>query len=281
MIELGKSFKSDELDDLLDMIWVNEGSFIMGESKPEDGFDSTGFPVEISDGFWLSKFPVTQFVWNKFMSDNPSKFIGERLPVNNVSWEEATLFCKYLTEKLQNSIPEGFEFTLPTEAQWEYSCRAGCSLDNYGGGTPEENLNIAWCKENSEGKAKEVGLKKPNAWGFHDMIGNVLEWCRDSFSKYPNEPRVDWFEDDGSKARVLRGGCFRSGKASKTLYSAYRTYTGWDSKMYWVGFRVVLSKIRVQSKLSHSVYPADDEEDAKEYMKEKFWDKIFPNTPTP
>ena len=143
------------------------------------------------DAFLLGKFPVTQQFYEEIMKQNPSEFKGENLPVENVSWIDAVTFCNSLSE-LQNLdkcyiMNENGEivfdkskngFRLPTEAEWEYACKAGTKEIRYGA------LNeIAWYKENSEKTTHNVGTKKPNNWGIYDMLGNVWEWCSDIYDE--------------------------------------------------------------------------------------------------
>lgn len=122
-------------------------------------------------------------------------------PVENVSWNEARKFIAILSEK------EGLQYRFPTEAEWEYACRAGTKTKYYWGN--EFNGKYAWYRENSGGKTHPVGLKKPNAWGLYDMIGNVYEWCADSYGAFSEGPMVDPVITDGTR-RIGRGGCWKS-----------------------------------------------------------------------
>lgn len=174
------------------------GSFTMGEDDLLS--DENQVQVTISEGFWMARTELTQAQW-KAIIDNipqPSDTKGEDLPVENVSWRDAQAFIKKVNDN--RVIPEGWKMALPTEAQWEYACRAG-ETGAYSVGTIDQ---VAWYNENSGGKTHPVGTKKPNAWGLHDMHGNVWEWC------------ADWYDDS------LRGDTDPSGPSS----GVFRVYRG-------------------------------------------------------
>lgn len=164
----------------LELLPVKAGSFCMGRSPDSDlHLSDKSFEMTIGDDFWLGKNLVTQAQWQYVMGHNPSKFHGKNLPVENVSWREAKAFCEKMNSLYNEFIGDSYEFDLPTEAQWEYSCKANTITKNYLGNSEEDTLKIAWCLENSGDETHEVGRKKPNPWGFYDMFGNVLEWCFD------------------------------------------------------------------------------------------------------
>jgi len=184
---------------------IPAGSFTMGSPSGEDGRSSEESQVEVSlsQPFWLAKTEVTEAQWEAVMGSNPSEFKGPNLPVENVSWEDAQAYLTKFNEK--GVLPDGWKFALPTEAQWEYACRAG-EKGPYSGGTLDE---VGWYGDNSGTQTHEVGQKKPNAWGLHDMHGNVWEWC------------ADWYEDtlkggsdpagpSSGDPRVSRGGSWRN-----------------------------------------------------------------------
>jgi formylglycine-generating enzyme required for sulfatase activity len=228
-----KSFRIADLN--LDMVWIPSGEFRMGtpeqstlakwyydarekltkEPNPgSGGYDNDErrerpmMWVTLTQPYWLGRTEVTQAQWTVVMGSNPSNFKGNDLPVDTVLWDESMEFCRKLTERERASgrLPAGYAYTLPTEAQWEYACRAG-TTGNYAGDLDA----MAWYEPNSGGTTHPVGTKKANGWGLSDMHGNVFEWC------------LDWYDDkyrggevknprgpaSGSK-RVLRGGCWYS-----------------------------------------------------------------------
>ncbi len=184
------------------------GSFTMGSPSVEDlrGGDENQVSVTLSKVFWMAKTEVTQAQWRAVMGSDPSSFKGDDLPVENVSWNDAQEFIKKVNDS--GVIPEGWKVDLPSEAQWEYACRAG-ETGPYSGGTIEQ---VAWYYGNSGSKTHPVGTKKPNAWGLYDMHGNVWEWCADwygdelSGGTNPSGPSSGVF-------RVLRGGSWNDNAA--------------------------------------------------------------------
>ena len=175
----------------LDMIWIEPGTFIMGSPENELGRQSNEIQhqVTLTKGYWLGKYEVTQAQYEAVMGTNPSSewFIGADMPVNKVEWNDAKEFCQKLTEmmKAAGKLPEGYEYTLPTEAQWEYACRAGTiTAFNNGTNIPSEeqlwwaqpcpNLDeVGWYGGDSDYALHPVGQKKPNAWGLYDMHGRL------------------------------------------------------------------------------------------------------------
>ena len=157
----------------LEMIYIPGGEFTMGSLDYDD--EKPPHRVKLSP-FFIGKFQVTQAQWESVMGGNPSKRKGKELPVEQVSWDDAVKFCGAISKRT------GKTYRLPTEAEWEYACRAG-STTEYCFGDDEKSLgDYAWHFENSGGKPHPVGRKKPNAWGLHDMHGNVWEWCSDWYS---------------------------------------------------------------------------------------------------
>ena len=240
----------------IDMLWCPPGTFQVGSPEGEEDRedDETLHAVTLSRGFWLGKHEVTQGQWEKVMGSNPSLFKGPNRPVEMVSREDAAAFCKKLTEleRKAGRVPEVWAYQLPTEAQWEYACRAGtrtrfsfgdeaAKLHQYGN-YADKNTDFAWSDEDHDDGHEDtapVGSYKPNAWGFHDMHGNVWEWCRDWYDS-------DYYEQASAKrdplgpasgsARVLRGGSWSHTGAS--LRSAERYGHTPGSRYNTLGFRV-------------------------------------------
>jgi formylglycine-generating enzyme required for sulfatase activity len=161
------------------MCWIPPGDFLMGSPEDEVGHrdNETQHRVKITQGFWLAKTPTTQRQWSAVMGNNPSHFKGGDLPVEQVSWSDicgGESRAGGFLGKLNQFASAGGKFDLPTEAQWEYACRAG-TTGPYAGDLDE----VAWYHANSRLRTHPVGLKKSNDWGLNDMHGNVCEWCAD------------------------------------------------------------------------------------------------------
>ena len=238
---------SDTVD--LDMIRIEPGKFRMGSSEEELGRSQTEIQHEVtlSGGYWLGKYMVTQAQYEAVMGSNPSFNQGADLPVEMVSWDDAKAFCKKLTdqERAAGRLPEGYEYNLPTEAQWEYACRAGTrsALNSGSNLTNKEECpemdEVGWYGGNSDWQTHPVGQKLPNAWGFYDMHGNVYEWCLDWYDDYPADAVTDPTGPDAGNYRVLRGGS--NGDDAQDCRSAARSHTSPDSSFDFCGFRVALT----------------------------------------
>ena len=234
--ESGKPFTLSGIG--LDLVPVAAGTFGMGSTYSESGrqADETYHIVVLSRPFWMGRTPVTQAQYEAVMGNNPSHFKRADFPVESVTWDEAMAFCRKLTEqaKAAGRLPEGYVYTLPTEAQREYSCRAGT------GGRYAGDLNaIAWHNGNSDEKPQPVGQKQPNAWGLYDMQGNIWEWCLDWYGSYPQEKVTDPTGPARGSARVYRGGAwFHSADLCR---SAYRYRLAPDNRGSLLGFRVALA----------------------------------------
>jgi formylglycine-generating enzyme required for sulfatase activity len=232
----------------LEMVLIPAGDFLMG--SPDSDKDAMGderpqHRVRITKPFYLGKYEVTQEQWEEVMGSNPSRFKGPKNPVEQVSWEDCQVFLKKLSERSRHPhpgpLPEGEgDFQLPTEAQWEYACRAG-SVTRYCFGDDESLLGeYAWYDGNSGSKTHPDGEKKPNAWGLYDMHGNVWEWCADWYdSGYYANPRVDdpTGPTSGSN-RVLRGGSWFS--PARLCRSALRYSLAPGLRLYSLGLRASL-----------------------------------------
>jgi formylglycine-generating enzyme required for sulfatase activity len=217
------------------MCWIPPGEFLMGSPESETGRsdDETQHRVTLTQGFWLAKMETTQAQWQTVMGNNPSAFIDGNLPVECVSWNDIAGPDGFIS-KVNQSATMGGIFSLPTEAQWEYACRAGRT------GSYAENLDeMAWY---SGSKTHPVGQKKANAWGLQDMHGNVWERCADWYGKYSSDAVTDPRESPAGSRRVLRGGGWRSD--ANDCRAAYRSIDFYPSDTnYYVGFRIARSSV--------------------------------------
>ena len=226
------------------MIWVKPGAFTMGShvDEPSRASDETQHSVRISQGFWLGESEVTQAQWNHFMGSDPSENIRAGFPVESVSWTNATKFCLTITEaeEAMGRLPVGMSYQLPTEAQWEYACRAGTvTTYSFGRKLNEFNANV------SGESTQRINSYKPNAWGFYDMHGNVSEWCADRYGKYPVEASDDPLgsvSSFNSAFRVHRGGSWRFTPVQSR--SARRQRNGSSYSAVGLGFRLSLRTSR-------------------------------------
>jgi formylglycine-generating enzyme required for sulfatase activity len=221
-------------------IEVHPGGFVMGSPPDEPGREEQErqHAVTLSHPFWLGAFEVTQHQWEVVMGTNPSWFRtddGSR-PVESVTWFEVQEFLSRLTEHVTGS-----RFRLPTEAEWEYACRADTTTA-YGTGPVlrETDANVAASPEmtaTGHGRTMGVGSFPPNPWGFHDMNGNVWEWTRDEHCPYPDDSAVDPVPACGSSLKVIRGGSWYFGADSARCALRY-THRPQD-RGFSLGFRAV------------------------------------------
>jgi formylglycine-generating enzyme required for sulfatase activity len=188
--------------------------------------------VKITKPFYLQTTEVSQAQWKEVMGDNPSFFkdCGHDCPVEEVSWDDAQKFISKL-----NQMEGTNKYRLPTEAEWEYACRAGTKT-TYSFDEVDKLGEYAWYAANSGGQTHPVGTKKPNAWGLYDMHGNVWEWCQDWYGDYPSDSVVDPKGSDSGQYRVLRGGSWYY--AAGRIRSAIRSGFNPDSPSISFGFRV-------------------------------------------
>lgn len=236
------------------LVYIPPNTFLMGSPTNEAGRDTNEGPqtlVTLTHGFWMSKFLVTQGDYLSVRSNNPSTFHGDlTLPVESVSWIDATNYCAQLTQRelAAGRIPPGTHYRLPTEAEWEDAARAGTSTRFYYADDPNlsDLTNHAWCGFNSGFITHPVGQKPPNPWGLYDMEGNVLEWTLDWFINYPGGFAIDPQGplapfDFLSMYKAVRGGAYDT--TDLQCRSAQRGIFGVgpglnDSDL---GFRVVLA----------------------------------------
>ena len=210
------------------LVLIPKGTFVMGSPPDEVGSedDERRHEVTIIRDYYLGAHEVTQAQYKKVMGKNPSHFQGDQVaerhpqtnrvvkdvdssnhPVDSVSWEEAVEFCQRLSA-LPEEKKAGRVYRLPTEAEWEYGCRAGSKAAYGYGNNPDSLGDCAWYDKNSANKTHAIGIKKPNAWGLHDMHGNVWEWCSDWYGDdyYAKSPKDDPKGPLSGSDRVFRGG---------------------------------------------------------------------------
>lgn len=215
---------------------IPEGVFDMGsESKP--GRTTPVHRVRIAKPFYIGKFEVTQKQYQQVMGKQPSETAGDDLPVENISWNQARDFCAKVSKTA------GMAIRLPTEAEWEYACRAGTRTEYYTGDTEAHLDKIAWYVGNSGGKLHPVGKKQPNAFGLHDMLGSVWEMCEDDWHRdYRGAPADGsaWVNEPRIATRSIRGGNWRLGAHISS--SAHRSGCSPPTEAAnWIGFRIVAS----------------------------------------
>jgi formylglycine-generating enzyme required for sulfatase activity len=221
----------------LRLVLVPAGEFIMGSPEGEDGreADETQHRVRITKPFWLGKYEVTQGQWKAMMGYIFGDFKAAA-PVEWVSWNDIQDFLKKASQRTGETV------SLPTEAQWEYACRSGTATRFNGGQDSDDSMaKLGWYRSNSNKKTHVVGQQGANAWGLHDMHGNVREWCADQYDSgyYGSSPKDDPTGPPGGGRRVLRGGSWKCSAAD--CRSARR---GWGSSVYRApGFRVVVSAV--------------------------------------
>jgi formylglycine-generating enzyme required for sulfatase activity len=217
-------------------VQIEAGEFFMGCSSGKSGLydEETRHKVKLTKGFLIAATTITQKQWQAVMGTNPSRYKFDGHPVEQVSWEDAAEFCRNL------SLKEGRHYRLPTEAEWEYACRAGTKTVYSFGDDPKELGEYAWFTYNTSfSGTRPVGQKKPNAWGLHDMHGNVYEWCADWHDDYPQAEVTNPTGPDEGKGRIIRGGNWSDFAESCT--SAHRNGDDPGSRKDFIGFRVCLS----------------------------------------
>ncbi len=219
------------------MIAVEGGTFTIG-ATPEQGSDAKSdekpsHQVTLSS-YYIGKTEVTQALWEAVMGKNPSKFKGDNLPVEQVSWDDCQEFIKKL------NVLTGKNFHLPTEAEWEYAARGGKKRRGYKYSGSKNVKNVAWCSDNSDSKTHSVKTKQANELGIYDMSGNVGEWCQDWYGKYSSNAQTNPTGPATGSYRVSRGGSwnFSAGYCRSSCRDGYYP----DDRYYGLGLRLVLSE---------------------------------------
>lgn len=210
---------------------------------PAGSFQRIKFPVTITRDFWIGKYEVTQAEYSSVIGRNPSHFTNENnLPVEKVTFFDASNYCAIVTQRERGAarLPDNYEYRLPTEAEWEYACRAGSTNLFSFGDDKKAADTFAWTGENSEARTHPVGVKKPNAWGLYDMHGNVWEWCLDWFAPYPPGPVTDPTGPSASKFKVFKGGGWN--QDAEYGRSANRFMMSPSNGIHFVGFRMALGQ---------------------------------------
>ena len=247
-IPTGKTFEWPEMK--LKMPWIPPGSFLMGSLESEKDRDPDEFPRKlrkISEGFWLSSREVSQSLYSMITKENPSRYgLDHQFPAENVNWLEATDFCNKITDRARTLkvISDRYFFSLPTEAEWEYACRAGTQTPFSFGETligNQANFKDTQSPERSNfiNSPSRVGSYLPNQWGLFDMHGNVAEWTSSAYNSYSIDPQVQRPLVKGSY-RAVRGGAWNN--FPKFCRSAYRNKFLPSFRSSGVGLRISLKK---------------------------------------
>ena len=228
--------------------WIPPGEFLMGSPDGEEGrmaHEGPQHKVVLTDGFWLADAPCTQEEWRAVMDSEPSFFKGVDRPVEQVSWNDARAFCERLQRRLA-----GVTVRLPTEAEWEYACRAGSEAAFCSGATSTEPrgrdkalLKLGWFNGNSGGETHPVRRLAPNRWGLYDMHGNVSEWCSDGWRDYTESQETDPVGTANAQAGIVRGGSWDVWAGN--CRSAHRLRIDVAQRGRLIGFRFVLAEPQV------------------------------------
>jgi formylglycine-generating enzyme required for sulfatase activity len=211
-LELGNNLK-------MELVLIPAGEFMMGSR-----------PVTIPAPFYMGKYPVTQEQWQQVMNWNESYFTGKNNPVDSVSWGETQVFCDKVTERTKQIV------RLPTEAEWEYACRAGTSTIYYSGDTEDDLRRVAWYDANSSHSTHPVGQKEPNRFALFDMVGNVWQWCQDLYEYSSAQEKADDRFSLGTH-RAVRGGSWDG--YAETCRSDYRMWRNPAEPDSRVGLRII------------------------------------------
>jgi len=216
------------MDAEMKFAWCPPGTFLMGGNGVND---NPQHRVTLSKGFWMGVYPVTQAQWQAVMGSNPSNFRGDDRPVETVSWDDCQEFCQKMAELTGKPI------RLPTEAEWEYACRAGTTGEYFSGNGEDVLKKVGWYNGNSESQTHVVGEKKvANPWGLFDVHGNVWEWCQDLYATLGADNIKDPVNLNNGDARVFRGGSWFNN--AESCRSAYRNWDAPGSRGGYLGLRV-------------------------------------------
>ena len=218
---------------LTNMIAIKAGTFLRIK-----------YPVTIARDFWIGKYEVTQGEFLAVLRRNPSHFTGNPLrPVEKITFFDASNYCATITQREQKAghLAAGYEYRLPTEAEWEYACRAGSTNLFAFGDDASIAEQFAWTAENCDAGTHPVGLKRPNAWGLYDVHGNVWEWCSDWFEPYPAAPLLDPVGPASSKYKVFKGGGWNQDVEYARASSRFMMSP--SNGIHFVGFRLALGPV--------------------------------------
>jgi formylglycine-generating enzyme required for sulfatase activity len=208
----------------LHLVWLEPGGFERAEST-RGGRTRPAARVRLAEGFWIGRTEVTQAQWQAVMDANPSQFKGGERPVERVTWDEAMEFCRRLTEteRTAGRLPAGAVYTLPTETQWEYACRAGTMTPS---ASATQMRATSWLHNEHNHQTQMVGKLAENAWGIADLVGNVAEWCLDEDPEVPQQ-------------RIARGGSYDTSLLDTEIFSLADAIH-FEARNPSVGFRIVL-----------------------------------------
>jgi sulfatase modifying factor 1 len=220
----------------VELVSVQGGCFQMGDTAGDGMADERPVHKVCLKDFSMGKYEVTQAQWREVMGNGPANFAGDRNPVEQVSWHDVQQFIARLSQQA------GIAYRLPTEAEWEYAARGGAKQEKWAGTSDEKQLpELAWFERNAMEKSHEVGGKKPNALGIHDMTGNVAEWCQDSYADayYGMKSSDNPVGPPAGSHRVVRGGSWvDDGWSSRAARRGARLS---ETKTSYLGFRLAVS----------------------------------------
>ncbi|MBE7504328.1 MAG: SUMF1/EgtB/PvdO family nonheme iron enzyme [Verrucomicrobiales bacterium] len=235
-----------------DMVWIEPGTFLLGSPANEAGRSPVEGPqtrVTLTSGFFMGRYEVTQAFYAEVMADNPSQFRNNpRLPVHNLTYDEAIEFCRLLTQNERDlgHLPDDYEYRLPTEAEWEYAARADTTTPYYFDADHSFNTlsDHAWYNTNAGARPHPVGEKQPNPWGLHDVLGNVEELCLDYAWPYPGGELMDPVGAAPAAQRYLRGGHHSLPPSALRVANLSSAPVGSSFRSATTGFRLVLAATR-------------------------------------